>query len=361
MTRDKANNFENSDIPETGRSLMGLHRGRPPMATTTEGVPDFGKIAQATKTAKKKLYCRKCQRDLPKAKFYAAVDPLDTNGYMSICQECINTLYKTIFQEEKYDINNTLNRLCRMINVKYSHETVVFMKQNLELQHKSLDDEKVFGEYKKLLMLSIKDADTEEEKSLCYSYDESSEKSIDEAEAFDDAKRTFAQTWGDGYEYGDYLFLENKFAEYSATCRSSTAPEVSLLRQICFEELHIQKCRLEGDWKELRDGVKQLQDLMKTASIDPGKVSAANGGQAAQTFSGFVNMIEETEPADWLEGREVFKDVDNIEYYFNKHITRPIKSFITGSRDYSGVDDDLGDTDESQDVDEDMPVEEGDE
>ena len=81
--------------------------------------------------------------------------------------------------------------------------------------------------------------------------------------------------------------------------------------------------------------VKELQDLMKTASLDPAKASAINSGKSQDTFGGIVKLIEEAEPAEHYKDKELFKDYDNIVLYFYNYVTRPLKNFITGSRDFS--------------------------
>jgi hypothetical protein len=81
--------------------------------------------------------------------------------------------------------------------------------------------------------------------------------------------------------------------------------------------------------------VKEKQDLMKTASVDPAKTALAGSGRSQDTFSAFIKTIEENEPADYYKDKEMFKDFDNIDWYFRKYVTRPLKNFITQSRDFS--------------------------
>jgi hypothetical protein len=44
--------------------------------------------------------------------------------------------------------------------------------------------------------------------------------------------------------------------------------------------------------------------------------------------------IEKNEPSEWWEKQKKFKDADNMDYYLSKYVTRPIKNFTTGSRDF---------------------------
>jgi len=45
-------------------------------------------------------------------------------------------------------------------------------------------------------------------------------------------------------------------------------------------------------------------------------------------------MIEELSQQNFTK-KGTFKDFDNIEFYFEKFITRPLKNFVMGSRDFN--------------------------
>ena len=60
----------------------------------------------------------------------------------------------------------------------------------------------------------------------------------------------------------------------------------------------------------------------------------------------FIKNIEETTPAEYYKDKELFKDFDSIEEYIKKFITRPLKNFITGSRDFNIVEEDITEYDE---------------
>jgi hypothetical protein len=144
----------------------------------------------------------------------------------------------------------------------------------------------------------------------------------------------FKQFWGEGLSFDDYSYLETELDDWKKTHRSDTKAEVTLLKEICFKMLEIRKKR-NVDAGSTGGLVKELQDLMKTASIDPGKASLANAGKSQDTFSSFIKTIEENEPADYYKDKGLFKDYDNIEWYFDRFLRRPLKNFITGSRDFS--------------------------
>ncbi len=48
-----------------------------------------------------------------------------------------------------------------------------------------------------------------------------------------------------------------------------------------------------------------------------------------------MKVIEENEPASYYEDKKLFKDFDDIDFYFKKYVTRPLKNFVTQSRDFN--------------------------
>jgi len=72
----------------------------------------------------KSIYCRKCQECKSPKKFLSATDTyLDQNGYMSICNDCIEDIYIKTFAVEQ-DMSKTILKMARMLNVAYLDSAV---------------------------------------------------------------------------------------------------------------------------------------------------------------------------------------------------------------------------------------------
>ena len=149
--------------------------------------------------------------------------------------------------------------------------------------------------------------------------------------------------WGEGYNFIDYEFLETELSEWKRTHKSDTKAEETLLKEICHKQLEIRRARSEA--RPTSSLIKELQELMKTASVDPAKTAIAGAGKSQDTFSAFIKTIEENDPADFYKDKGVFKDYDDIGKYFEKYITRSLKNFTTGSKDFNINDDDSDDED----------------
>jgi len=292
-----------------------------------------------TKTGEKvsSCYCRKCQSEKPVKDFFNATDTyLDSNGKFSICKDCINDIYDKVYAVEN-SINKTLYRLCKILNVFYSDSVVdMVISHGNKTASRGLTPS-LFGLYISKLMTFGKENGITE-----FTFSENVNINVqnpeDGMDDNDEDKEEMIQNWGENLAYEDYVFLEREFDGWTKTHKCDTWAEQSLLRELCHLELVIRKTRLKGE--STGNLVKQKQDLMKTASVDPAKASLAGSGKSQDTFSAFVKTIEANEPAEYYkaEDRQLFKDFDNIDFYFKKYVTRPLSNFCGLTRDFNVTD-----------------------
>lgn len=291
-------------------------------------------------------YCRKCQKTRSAKDFYDATDVfLDSNGKMSICRFCVKNIY-----EEKYvknnDIYDSIYQTCKILNVRYEPVSVEALEKHIRsMEEKGRVIDQVFGIYLSKLKISdfgqrdISGEDFTFHETIKYNSDRLDSETYDE-----DVINELESFWGVGLTPKQYQFLESEMDRYKKTHKCDTAAEESLLRQICFAELDIRQAR-EGQ-TSTSGAVETLQKLMKTASVDPAKTAIAGAGKSQDTFSSFIKLIEQNDPADYYQDKGLFKDYDNIgPKYFEKYVTRPLKNFITQSRDFNvdETNDDLDD------------------
>jgi len=291
------------------------------------------------------FYCRKCMRtDLGEKDFYTRTDTLlDSNGYMSICKDCCNTVFDNSYTLE-HNFEKALLRTCKILNVAWVPTAVESARNHLsKMMDKGKETTAVFGIYKSkvssMSSMNLEIASTYNESVDNAQFIEN-DPNVTDDETFN---KYLSDFWEPGLSFEQYEFLESELGRYKRTHKCDTATEESLLRQICFAELDIRNSRVGGGSPDTA-AIKRLQELMKTASVDPAKTSLANSGKAQDTFSSFVKIIEENEPAEYYSSKEknVFKDYDNIDFYFKKYVTRPLKNFITQSRDFNVKEDDEG-------------------
>lgn len=294
-------------------------------------------------------YCRKCMQNKKPGEFYTAVDLfLDSNGYMSICKSCCNDIFNTIHVTEK-DVSKALLQTCRFLNIKYDEVALASALSHVEKQNeKGIDIKDIFGIYKTKLV-STNRMGFQSSSNMDITFVEPSFGTICNTESDEYEITDLKQVWGSNWSKEDYEYLEKEYADWSKTHPTDTKGEQTMIREVCLKMLEIRNKR---NLREPTAGlVKELQELMKTAGVDASKATASNSGKSHESFSNFVKIIENNEPADYYKDKELFKDFDNIGVYFKKYITRPIKNFITGSRDFNvNMEDDESDEEFEEDT-----------
>lgn len=138
--------------------------------------------------------------------------------------------------------------------------------------------------------------------------------------------------WGYGFDDKEYDFLEGELARWKQTHKCDVQAEITLLREICITVLDTRNARInKNPTKDLR---KELQDLMKTASVDPAKANSIGSGQTVDRFGVWLKDIEEKKPSEWWEDQEKYKDADGFIPYIKDYIVRPIRNFFSGNKDF---------------------------
>jgi hypothetical protein len=293
-------------------------------------------------------YCRKCMKIKKPIDFSDATDLfLDSNGKMSICKDCCNDIYAKVYENEK-DINRAVYRTCRILNVAYSEEAIRAVQiQISSLAERGAEIVSFFTLYKGKLG-NVQRTSLTERKATDLTFVETSlpvvENDLAQSDMTDESQEYLKKYWGSNFTFEDYEFLEFELSEWKKTHKCDTKAEETLLKEICHKSLEIKKARVEG--KGTAALVKELQDLMKTASVDPAKTAIAGSGRSQDTFSAFIKTIEENEPADYYKDKKLFKDFDNIDFYFKKYVKRPILNFLGSTKDFNvETDEDFDDED----------------
>lgn len=328
------------------------------MAVTTKlrkKVTDEQKLLEKESTEKQT--CRKCRTYKKLTDFPVSYDKtLDTSGRSSICRQCSYTFFAGFLASEG-GFERAMLKYCKLMNLRYDFNAIESAKEQSKKKEKTKGVESTSDDFLQLYMRALQSIHSNLNfQNADFTFIPVAVKDVVDDDELDElnaeTKRELVLRWGENLTYTDYMYLEQEYADLCKTHESDARSKQILLQEICYARLNIRKGRLAG---ENVDGmIKQLQDLLKTAAIDPGKMTAASSGKGLETFGEFVRIIENEEPAEYYKDKQLFKDYDNIGTYFYKYVTRPIKNFVTGSRDFSldGSEDEFedGDLGESMDA-----------
>ena len=283
----------------------------------------------------------------PASDFYEAMDMgfADSVGLLSICKTSINEMYDDMISQ-KMTIEQAIHRLCIVLNVKYSNEAMSATKTNVQtLIDSGKNVSAVFGIYL----------------SKIVSLNKSMDKSIQTDNSYEDVSVIFTSKelntevqipqdiidfWVNAKTPEDIKYLENEYMQFKQNHSTETHAEVTLLKRVCYTLLDIKMAMSNGDSTDKLD--KTLQELMKNLAIAPGAKNAPNQDKGGDSFGMWIQDIEQNEPAQWLKtdkNYDLYKDVYNTEDYFQKYIVRPLKNFITMSKDFNVEDAEIDEDD----------------
>lgn len=312
-------------------------------------MPKVGKtIRQPKEVSGQEGYCRKCQKTKPLTQFYEATNPmLDSNGFMSICKEDCNLIYDTYFSLYN-NMEKAMYLTCQDLDVRFSLESLKQTQSHIEkLISKGKSANTVFGYYKSKLGSTGKNNEKIDAFSFKYSdrLVDSENNDILSGSYEEEIDEDLQIFWGKGFSLDDIIFLEAELTNWKQTHKCDNQAEITLLKEICIKILSIRNKRENSE--STSNDLKELQDLMKTASVDPAKANAASAGKSHDCFGLWIKDIEQFKPAEWHDQQEKYKDMDGFIPYIQDYIIRPIRNFITGNRDFQindNIDVELEDT-----------------
>jgi hypothetical protein len=313
------------------------------------------KLGKRKKTIEKKEgdgYCRMCQKVKALDNFYEATNPfIDTSGHMSVCNICCNGIYDKYFSIYG-TLDKSLDSTCRDLDVKFDFDALRFCQSHIEgmmVKGKKLD--KMFGYYKSKLSSMLKlntNCEYFRYKDGATTNSQDNNHVGSQLERNDDVDDDLKLFWGEQFSWEEYEFLERELAQWKQKHKCDNQSEITLLKEVCIKVLEIRQLRKVG--KSTTITIKELQDLMKTASLDPAKANIADGGKSLDAFGLWLKDIEEYEPAEFFEDKKIYEDFDGFKKYADKYIYRPLKNLLSGSRDFniddsetSAIDDGNGD------------------
>lgn len=313
-------------------------------------MPIKGKNSRQPQKVSEEGYCRRHKKNMSLNNFYEATNPkLDANGYMSICKECCQEIYDEYFSIYN-NVEKALYLTCQDLDVSFNLETLQATQSHIEtLLYKGKKANAVFGFYKSKLgsttktngasSFRFKDSDALVQKNT---ENNSEKQNINSDIKYDldneDIDEDLLLFWGKGFNIDDLIFLELELSNWKKTHKCDNQAEITLLKEICIKILEIRQAREEGT--PVTGLLKELQELMKTASVDPAKANAASAGKLQDCYGLWIKEIEQFRPAEWYEKQEKYVDMDGFKPYLKNYIVRPIENFLTGVRNFF-VDDNI--------------------
>lgn len=312
--------------------------------------------------------CRYCMNEKDIKKFYNSQDFLDTDGKLSICIDCCTHLFNYYYSVHSR-IDVAIYEVCRCVNIRY--DSVAYSKLVNAIEKNSMqstinningnfsDEENeedsfdeivvntktpIFSKYYNILRLVYKNSDIDlsfdvykNDRPEGYE-DKTTDKPVSEKieEVYSKKMSALEKKWGKELEADDYAFLENEYNSWAKTKDTDEKGVELLIREICLQQLKMRKCRENGEDVKKND-IDILTTLMDKCSLSPDRLKESTSNRSASAFGMWLKDVENFSPAEWVEDKKMFKDIEGIDAYVNRTYDRAVKNYIGMQRDFRVV------------------------
>lgn len=270
---------------------------------------------------------------LQKSNFPHTLSPLYSanNGYLPICKRCIDKYYEQLVDFFSGNEEKAMERVAQLADWYYLDDIWASTRKI------SADRSRV-GAYPSKMQLpqwktkgtTYLDTIQDRASDIVSSYDEFEEKR-DLGET--GISKAQLSRWGLGFEEAEYNQLDAHYKSLQKIIDTADIVQDTLAKDLCEIKIQQVRARNKGDADTFQKFTKLYQDTLKSANI---KVKSSEAGlvdDEKACWGTFIRDIERYTPADVYQDQTLFKDVDGIQSYFERFVTRPIKNFFLGTRE----------------------------
>lgn len=286
-------------------------------------------------------FCVKCGRMLDKDEFYKSVNPNHATGYTPYCKTCAYELCMKYLQEFG-TMEAAIYLTCADLGFPFIKQTFDNLITQLE-KGKSIKN--YIGAYIRLLTTHTTKA--EREKYIGFQASDSDFKEVKGIQKADQSiaaqKKQLEILWGAQYTSDQLAYLEYRFTAYTQDIEEMSEYQEITYRNLCKTDLQI----YEQD--DVESAIKRQMQLAKILKIDNFE-NTKDKSLAEKILEHEIYLIEENEPAEYFENKDMYKDFRGTKAGYIKELLRPLKNLLLGSKDYKVDEGDMSYFDEQLDL-----------
>lgn len=280
-----------------------------------------------------KQRCFRCHNMLPESDFYAVNNGIADR--LHICRDCCIEIVDDLVNNKGCSLYEAIYRLCGMTGLLYN-KTLANGVVSSALEKDRTTKNVLASYFNSIATLPQYKNKTFLDSDFMTVNDLTRDP---ETRALIESQATDIIKWGVGYSREDYQRLNALYNQWASGTSQDTITQKSLTKDLCKVDLRLEKAAVKGG--DIKDLLNQKQSLIKALAIDPQTLlKNRQENEAIESFGAWVAEIEKTSPAEYLNNPDVYFDVNGIEKYWDKHIKRPLKNLLLGTKDYPNINDD---------------------
>ncbi|MCQ2077500.1 MAG: hypothetical protein MJZ20_10855 [Bacteroidaceae bacterium] len=250
-----------------------------------------------------KLYCCGCGRLLDVKEFYENHEPHHLYQRMYYCKDCCKTISADIMSRNA-NFELCTRNLCIVFDMPFTYDAMRQFEARINSGTKDRDVSYLYQ-----YLRSLEEVDTPKEywgdlSGASYFGIDLLKVAKPTSEGDIETLLQLEKEWGKQDTLYDYMFLEERYSEYSKG--EDLSPSMrNTMKYLCLTELDIKKMKSskgDNDTSKLED---KVQKYYKTLGLDKFQFKE-NKSEGQRTLEYFINLEEQTHPLEVAD--EMFKD-----------------------------------------------------
>lgn len=304
--------------------------------------------SKSTPDAKEKIeqrnefYCTRCGKRFQSQRnnFLRVQSPLweQNDRYLPVCMNCTDELFEH-YVEVLGSIQSGMRRMCLHFDIFYDSN---LLENTVKGTHKNLFRAYIAKTY--LLHVQGKTYDDTLDVEAGVPFEKPNEfESISITAKPKLPSQRQIEEWGDGFTYAELFIMDKHYRDLSQYVKNDNPIKDILIRDLCRIRIQQERMIKEGDNAQYEKLTKLYQSTLANPALSTDDEQSTG---SKDVFGQWIDEIEHYAPADYYADKNKYWDFFGIGEYINRHMFRPLKNLLLGSRDrdseYVVGDDDAG-------------------
>lgn len=269
--------------------------------------------------------CCYCQTPLPLTNsFIKGRNRLySQTGYLPICKDCFETLIYRYSKEYGDNLRKAILRVCMMYNLYYSDrifnscngEVGMYIRQLNMVQYskKSFDDTISEG----FFFSNENDQPKPNNKN-------EKEKEEENTQEYN-VKKVDIEKWGMGFDPEDYALLNSHYKYLKNANPNCDSNQEIFVMDLCLIKMQQMKAVREGEVDNFNKLTESYRKSFQQAGL---KTTKDDTVSEEESWGKWNARISQYTPEEYYKDKQLYKDYDNLDEYYKRHVGRPVSNVI---------------------------------
>lgn len=298
----------------------------------TKKIEPVGRVCMGNKS--NILKCNGLKSD---SQFYSSKSEF-YDGKMIYCKDCCNQIFK-YYYEKTNNPQTATYYTCQKLDVPFKaklfEQTFASYQERNKSANAFLDfSNKFFGNY----IADLNRRTKEYAKDTDFSFSDADLSNIDtkiaERENYDKQLKELKVIWGEQDSVEDYMFLQDRFEEYTQGVNFSNAFHKDLYRDLCRDRLLLRKISEKRyDIEDISKVQKRVSELSSQLKVNEFEANKPKTPSQLALFEK-IKLVDGNNVNDIYKNPTIKYDLNQIEKYEKDCVLRPTLKALINHRDY---------------------------